>query len=190
MCLVTVCLHGTSYPKTDCLYLVIDLQAYSNASSGFSIAITISTQWQAWQLASRWRSQGRDIQWAKAISFKLLAICLCTLLSKGKHLMVPGDNQGLSKAGGRDVVPIDQQIESFVASSSFQRIAIERYTQSMSQVHRTPQTLPHGASTAPPPPLNFGSPVSASPMRSDPSSLMFDPGELAKRAVFKHLVHM
>ena len=88
---------------------------------------------------------------AKAISFKLLAICLCTLSSKGKHLRSMETTKGLSKAGGRDVVPIDQQIESSVASSSFQRIAIEQYTQSMSQVHRTPQTLPHGASIPPPP---------------------------------------
>ena len=44
-----------------------------------------------------WKAQGRDIQWAEAIGFELLAISVCTLLSKGKHIKVYGDNWGVIK---------------------------------------------------------------------------------------------
>ena len=44
-----------------------DYEAYSDASSGFGIAITIGPRWRAWRLAAGWKSQGRDIQWAEAV---------------------------------------------------------------------------------------------------------------------------
>ena len=40
---------------------IIDHQAYSDASSGFGVAVTVGPQWQAWRLADGWKSQGRDI---------------------------------------------------------------------------------------------------------------------------------
>ena len=74
---------------------LIDLQAYSDASSGFGIAITVGPRWRAWRLTPGWKSQGRDIQWAEAVGFELLAICLCTLSGEGKHLAVYGDNRSV-----------------------------------------------------------------------------------------------
>ena len=76
---------------------LIDLRAYSDASSGFGIAITIGPKWRAWQLVPGWKSQGRDIQWAEAIGFELLALGLCTLSGKGEHLTIHGDNRGVVK---------------------------------------------------------------------------------------------
>ncbi len=73
----------------------VDYDAYSDASSGFRVAITIGPRWWAWRLAAGWKSQGRDIQWAKAVGFELLVICLCALSSKGEHIQVYGDNRGV-----------------------------------------------------------------------------------------------
>jgi hypothetical protein len=67
-------------------------RAYSDASSGFSMAVTIGPRWRAWQLVASWKSQGRDIQWAEAIGFKLLTISLHTFSSKGKHLVIYSNN--------------------------------------------------------------------------------------------------
>ncbi len=74
---------------------LIDYDAYSNASSGFGVAITIGLKWRTWLLAAGWKSQGRDIQWAEAISFELLVVCLCALSGEGEHIKVYGDNRGV-----------------------------------------------------------------------------------------------
>ena len=74
---------------------LIDHQAYSDASSGFGVAITVGPRWRAWRLAPGWKSEGQDIQWAEAIGFELLAICLCALSGEGEHLSVYGDNRGV-----------------------------------------------------------------------------------------------
>ena len=72
-----------------------DYDAYSDASSRFGVAITIGRRWRAWRLAPRWKSQGRDIQWAEAIGFELLVIALCAISNKGEHITVYGDNRGV-----------------------------------------------------------------------------------------------
>ena len=41
--------------------------------------------------------QGRVIQWAEAVSFELLTIGICALSSKGEHVKIHGDNQGVVK---------------------------------------------------------------------------------------------
>jgi hypothetical protein len=75
---------------------LIDHEAYSDASSGVGIAITVGSRCRAWRLAAGWKSQGRDIQWAEAVGFELLAICLCgTFSSEGEHFVVYGDNRGV-----------------------------------------------------------------------------------------------
>ena len=72
-----------------------DYQAYSDASSGFGVAITVGPRWQAWRLATGWKPQGRDIQWAEAIGFELLALCVCSLSGEGEHIILYGDNRGV-----------------------------------------------------------------------------------------------
>ena len=72
-----------------------DYSAYSDASSGFGVAITVGPRWRAWRLADGWKSQGRDIQWAEAVGFELLALCVCALSGKGEHVVLYGDNRGV-----------------------------------------------------------------------------------------------
>ena len=74
---------------------LIDLGAYSDASSGFGIAITIGPKWRAWRLATGWESQGRDIMWAEAAGFELLVLSLLSTSHEGDHLTVYGDNRGV-----------------------------------------------------------------------------------------------
>jgi hypothetical protein len=74
---------------------LVDHHAYSDASSGFGIAITVGPRWRAWRLLPGWKSQGRDIQWAEAIGFEFLIIYLCTISDAGEHLKVFGDNRGV-----------------------------------------------------------------------------------------------
>ena len=71
-----------------------DYEAYSDASSGFGVAITVGPRWRAWQLADGWKSQGRDIQWAKAVGFELLALGVCSISKQGEHVLLHGDNRG------------------------------------------------------------------------------------------------
>ena len=74
-----------------------DYHAFSDTSSGFGVTITVGSRWRAWRLVDRWKSQGWDKQWAEAVGFELLAICLCTLACKGKHLTLHGDNESVKK---------------------------------------------------------------------------------------------
>ena len=74
---------------------LVNYKAYSDASSGFRIAITVGSRWRAWRLAGGWKAQGRDIQWAKAVGLKLLVIGLCTISKEGGHVKVYGDNWGV-----------------------------------------------------------------------------------------------
>ena len=71
------------------------------------------------------------------------------------------------------------------ASSSFWRIATERYIQDTSQACRTQPTLPLGAHTLPIPSYST---QSLSPVRLGPSSSISDPGELARATAIKRLV--
>jgi hypothetical protein len=74
---------------------LVDYQAYSDASSGVGIAITVGPRWRAWRLLPGWKSQGRDIQWAEAVGFELLVRHLCSVSKLGEHIKVFGDNRGV-----------------------------------------------------------------------------------------------
>ena len=74
---------------------LVEYRAYSDASSGFGVAITVGARWRAWRLAPGWKSQGRDILWAEAIGFELLTLCIFALSGKGDHVVVYGDNRGV-----------------------------------------------------------------------------------------------
>ncbi|KIK80559.1 hypothetical protein PAXRUDRAFT_158357 [Paxillus rubicundulus Ve08.2h10] len=75
--------HGQAY-----------LIAFSDASSGFGIAITISQFWRAWRLIPGWATLGRnrDIAWAEAIGFELLIRTLASIFNIPSHAIVYGDN--------------------------------------------------------------------------------------------------
>ena len=71
-----------------------DLNAFSNASSGFGIGITIGDKWRAWCLLPGWKSDGRDIGWAEAVGFELLTLFVLSSGGSGSHFKVYGDNKG------------------------------------------------------------------------------------------------
>jgi hypothetical protein len=76
---------------------VIDVGAYSDASSGFGIAIIVGSGWRAWTLAPGWQTKGgnRDIGWAEAVGFELLVRAVKKLGRSGEHHRVYGNNKGV-----------------------------------------------------------------------------------------------
>ena len=74
-----------------------DLHAFSNASSGFGIAITIQDRWRAWRLIPGWQTldRSRDIGWAKAISFELLVRTIPWVGGPSRYFKAYGDKKGV-----------------------------------------------------------------------------------------------
>ena len=72
-----------------------DLDAFSDASSGFGIGITIGEKWRAWRLLPGWKSDGRDIGWAEAVGFELLSLFVLSSGGGSSHFKVYGDNKGV-----------------------------------------------------------------------------------------------
>jgi hypothetical protein len=75
--------------------IVTDWCAFSDASSGVGIGIVIGSKWRAWRLLPGWKSDGRDIGWAEAVGFELLARALCSVSQPGQFFRVFGDNRGV-----------------------------------------------------------------------------------------------
>ncbi len=72
-----------------------DHNAFSDASSGVGLGITVGEYWRAWTLVRDWQSQGHDIRWAKAVAFELLACTLTFLFSPNNNFRCHGDNTGV-----------------------------------------------------------------------------------------------
>lgn len=74
-----------------------DPAAYSDASSGFGIAVVIGNRWRAWRLRKGWQTLDgqKDIGWAEAVGFELLTQHVIGLGGTQKHFRVYGDNQGI-----------------------------------------------------------------------------------------------
>lgn len=72
-----------------------DLDAFSDASSGFGIGITIGKRWRAWRLLPGWKADGRDIGWAEAVGFELLSLAILSSGDRSSHFKVYGDNKGV-----------------------------------------------------------------------------------------------
>jgi hypothetical protein len=73
---------------------VVDLGAFSDASSEVGIGIIIGEKWRAWRLLPGWKGEGRDIGWAEALGF-LFLITTATRLSRAADIRVYGDNKGV-----------------------------------------------------------------------------------------------
>jgi hypothetical protein len=71
---------------------LVNLKAFSDASSEIGIGITVSDKWQAWRLLPSWKRDGRDIGWAEAIGFKFLVKAIISPHDRGIHYKVFGDN--------------------------------------------------------------------------------------------------
>lgn len=76
---------------------LIDLHAFSDASSGIGIVISIQGRWRAWRLIPGWQIlEGfRDIEWAEAIGFELLVRTIPRIKGSSGHFKVHGDNKGI-----------------------------------------------------------------------------------------------
>jgi hypothetical protein len=71
--------------------------AFSDASSGIGIGITIGDRWRAWRLIPGWKTHNgkRDIGWAEAVGFELLTYALSTFPNLNGSILVHGDNTGV-----------------------------------------------------------------------------------------------
>ena len=77
--------------------VLTDVQAFSNASSGFGIAITIQDRWRVWRLVPGWQTLDgtRDIGWAEAVGFELLVRAIPRFGGTRSHFKVYSDNKGV-----------------------------------------------------------------------------------------------
>jgi hypothetical protein len=104
---------------------LLNPRAFSDASSGFGIAITIGNRWRAWRLIPGWQTlQGkRDIAWAEAIGFELLIRTLAILFNTRTHVIVHGDNTSVVEGwwNGRSRNPevncVFKRLHSFIHKS-------------------------------------------------------------------------
>ena len=140
--------------------------------------------WRAWRLAPGWKSQGRDIQWAEAIGFELLTICVFALANEGDHVLVHGDNRGVVEgwwkrcSTNRPTNHIFRRI--LQRSEDCNKTVHTRYVPSV----QNPADAPSRASIPPAPSCSTLSPSLA---RLGISSPMSDPRELAKKTAVRHL---
>lgn len=74
---------------------LIEIHAYSDASSTIGIGIVIGSRWRAWLLTPGWDRGDRDITWAEAVGFELLATVVLSTASPGSHFIIHGDNNGV-----------------------------------------------------------------------------------------------
>jgi len=88
---------------------VRDIAAFSDANSSTGIAIIIGKRWRAWKLLPGWNTDKRDIGWAEAIGFELLAQTIAHLHSSNQeeHFKIYRDNQGVVNGWkrGRSINP-------------------------------------------------------------------------------------
>jgi hypothetical protein len=104
--------------------VLVDLQAYSDASSSVGVAITIGNKWRAWRLLPGWKSDNRDIGWAEAVGFELLVRTILMSETPGTHLKVYGDNRGVvegwwkGRSKNRPTNTVFRRIHKLTVSSS------------------------------------------------------------------------
>jgi hypothetical protein len=81
---------------------LLDTDAFSDASSGFGIAISVQGRWRAWRLIPGWQTLdgSRDIGWAEAVGFELLIRTIAWFRGPSGHFKVYGDNKGVVEGWG------------------------------------------------------------------------------------------
>ncbi|KAF8825334.1 hypothetical protein HHX47_DHR7000722 [Lentinula edodes] len=107
---------------------IIDLHAYSDASSGFGVGVYIRGFWRAYRLLPGWRGedQERDIGWAEAVGFYLLVIIISREASTGDQYKIWGDNEGVvegwwnGRSRNRGTNHIFRCIHEITSSCNFQ----------------------------------------------------------------------
>jgi hypothetical protein len=103
---------------------LLDLGAFSDASSGVGIGIVVQGRWRAWRLIPGWRTlQGqRDIGWAEAIGFECVVRYLCNTNPTSRHFTVYGDNKGVvegwwnGRSRNRPVNEVFKRLHAFIGT--------------------------------------------------------------------------
>ncbi|KAF4609661.1 hypothetical protein D9613_011966 [Agrocybe pediades] len=102
---------------------LIDIQAFSDASSGVGIAIVIGQHWRAWRLIPGWRTLNgsRDIGWAEAVGFEFLIYAVARSDESRRSFKLFGDNKGVvegwwnNRSRNPAVNSVFRRIHSFLA---------------------------------------------------------------------------
>jgi len=74
---------------------VVDLHAFSDASSTIGIGVVIRDRWRAWKLEPGWNTDNRDIGWAEAVGMELLIRIILRDAPPGTRFKIYGDNKGV-----------------------------------------------------------------------------------------------
>ena len=74
---------------------VIDVHAFSDASSSVGIGIVIQDKWRAWALKPGWNTDQRDIGWAEAVGMEFLIRSILQRAPPGSRFKIYGDNRGV-----------------------------------------------------------------------------------------------
>ena len=118
----------------------INLNAFSDASAGFGIAITIQGRWRAWHLILGWQTlEGScDIGWAEAIGFEFLIRTIAQFTSPSGCFKVFSDNQGVvkgwrnSRSGSKPTNCVIWHIHSFLEQFDYSFSILAAYVPSQS----------------------------------------------------------
>ena len=74
---------------------VVDVHAFSDASSSAGISIVVRDRWRAWSLRPGWNTDQRDIGWAEAVGMELLVRTVLRDAPPGARFKIYGDNRGV-----------------------------------------------------------------------------------------------
>jgi hypothetical protein len=154
--------HAVSLPRRPLPVAaeVWDPHAYSDASSGFGIAIWIDGRWRAWRLKRGWDRDGRGIAWAEALGMEFLVRSLIDARAADCHLRVWGDNTTVvegwwnSRSRDRFVNDVFRRLHPLLRSSSI--TAHTRYVESASNPADKPSRGIYPPRSALLPPLELG----------------------------------
>jgi hypothetical protein len=100
---------------------VVDVHAYSDASSTVGIGIVVCDRWRAWALKPGWNTDGRDIGWAEAVGMELLIRSVTREAPPGTRFKIYGDNRGVvegwwtGRSRNRQVNEVFKRIHSFLS---------------------------------------------------------------------------
>lgn len=87
---------------------VVNLGAYSDASSSTGITIIIGGKWHVWRLLlPGWKTDSQDISWVEVVGFELLVYATISILPDNSHMRLQGITRALLKGGGKGAVTIN-----------------------------------------------------------------------------------
>ena len=101
---------------------IVDVCAFSDASSGVGLAVVIGEKWRAWRLLPGWRDDGRDIGWAEAVAMEFLVLYVFGTAPVGSHIKLWGDNNGVvegwwkGRSGNEFVNDVFKRLYTFLAT--------------------------------------------------------------------------